>query len=173
MPINPVLCSLILTGLSLGGIASSAEPQQELDNEERDPVDCLLIFCGESIESLTLEDGAGKRTQLTRPAARVTLPAGEYIIREVQLLGGFQYRSRAGHGADSFRVCPGTPHELSVGAPLSPTIVGGRCGRWLSLGFRLVDSERRNYSKQHRTDPPTFTVYQHGRKIGSGSFEYG
>jgi hypothetical protein len=73
------------------------------------------------------------------------------------------------------QVSPDKSPVLKIGAPLKPTVHIARQGRVLTLDYKLLDAEGRNYSKRDTNGfpPPKFTVRKDGRIVGSGVFEYG
>ncbi len=72
-----------------------------------------------------------------------------------------------------FTLSPGKPYHLRAGVPLTSHVEVTREGRLLKLDYRLVDVAGRQYRDANRTSPPRFAIYQNGREIASGSFEYG
>ena len=86
---------------------------------------------------------------------------------------------RASYGRDDewFVLAPGKPHELVIGAPLSPQVTVKRHGKFLQMDCDLVDAAGRSYSflsqDGQRPAPPRFTVYKNDEVLGSDSFAYG
>ncbi len=71
-----------------------------------------------------------------------------------------------------------TPGEPQMHKQLTPQVQVTRAGRLLNLDYQLVDASGRSRAdelrqQQQRNTPPRFTVWQGGREIGSGTFEYG
>ena len=75
------LSAILSTSALAGDVATQKQPQN--------PADCLLILEGKHIEKLVLRDKQGRITELVHPAARVTLPAGEYQIEAIEVEGGY------------------------------------------------------------------------------------
>lgn len=140
---------------------------------------CELDIAGSHIDRLTLENQNGHIRHIASPGPRLSLPAGKYCVRQVNLEGGYQFiGSSDGEPrwftlARRFTLTPESPYQLKVGAPLKPSVRATRWGRFLRLDYQLVDAGRRPYRSEQRTNPPRFTVYRGDREIGSGSFEYG
>lgn len=67
------------------------------------------------------------------------------------------------------------PSPSSANAPLKPThLTVTRSGKILTLHCSVLDAAGRGGNRGAAPlDPPRFAVYQRGREIGSGSFEYG
>ena len=147
---------------------------------------------GKLIEELTLERKPENRTfdpsntiVLNRLGATVSLPAGTYRVKAIELQGGYLCVPPAtgivedpvvGRGAvfeDWFALTPDKPHVLKLGAPLKPTVTADRLGGALWLSYRLEDADGRWYVREKADKPPRFAVYQGDRIIGSDTFEFG
>jgi hypothetical protein len=161
----------LVVSMPLAPTLMSAEPKP--DQPAWDVSPCELNIVGESIEKLTLEDRAGITRQLSHPGPNVSLPAGQYQVTQVELKDGYRWTADGAGEYESFRLAPGEPYQLRVGAPLNPSVKVTRHGRLLNMDYQLLDAAGRNYSGPERSDPPRFTVFKDGRMIGSGSFEYG
>ena len=152
--------------------------------------DCLLLLEGKHVEKLVLRDKQGKITELAHPAARVTLPAGEYQIEAIEVEGGYAMhwsyepyspQPPAFWPPPSNRLlvlAPDKPCQPKIGMPLKPEISAKRIGRLINVTCPwLRDGDGRSYIAA-RSSPtlPKFTVYQGDRDItatGSGSLEFG
>jgi hypothetical protein len=110
-----------------------------------------------------------------RPGNSLWLPPGRYWVEQVELEGGYESSSNYSRDDGWFELAPGRPHQLVVGAPLSPQVSVTRHGRFLEMDYGLVDAAGRSYtwSSGRRPAPPEFTVYRNDEVLGSGSFEYG
>lgn len=124
---------------------------------------------------MVLADENQKPTEFAKPGETVSLPAGRYFVREVELTGGFQCYCWLGDDDDWITLPASPPPVVKVGAPLTPQIQVERSGRLLKLDFQLVDAAGRGYSPKDEdaVAPPKFTILKNGQTIGSGSFEYG
>lgn len=137
---------------------------------------CELKIRGHSIVRLMLiEKSHLAGVRFDRPGETVKLPAGVYRLEQVDLEENCSLRTVQ---LEWFNVSPDKPNELVVGAPLNPTVSVKRHGTFLQLDYDLVDGAGRSYRKTRDYShgvppPPRFTVSKDGRRIGSGSFEYG
>jgi hypothetical protein len=136
---------------------------------------CQLRIEGRAIQRLTLADEHEQVTAWPQPGERVSLPAGRYRVREVELTGGFCCYEFAAGPDDWVQVAVDQTPVLKLGAPLTPQVHVRRVGRLLELDYQLVDAAGRNYSQRGSGSmaPPKFTVFKDGQPLGSGSFEYG
>ena len=146
----------------------------ELKGKRSEPVasDCQLKIEGKFVKMLTLVDEKGGQKTLKNPGPSVSLPAGKYRLQQIELEGGYSCPVLSTQDG-WFRLTPGKPHQLKVGAALTPKVKATRQGRILKLDFEMLDGDGRRYTGSDRANPPQFTVSKDGREIGSGSFEYG
>lgn len=138
--------------------------------------ECQLNIEGQAIERLTLVDAGEKETAIERPGKSISLPAGKYRLRDVELQGGFSCHEYFASDDDWIHVAAGQSAVLKAGAPLTPRISVKRSGRVLTIDHELADAAGRTYTpgtENRRAKPPAFTVFKNGQTIGSGSFEYG
>jgi hypothetical protein len=169
-------------------VAGNVQEQRQA----KKPADCLLILQGKHIDKLVLRDKQGKIVELVHPAARVTLPAGEYQIEWIEVEGGYQggwsippfsLESPSSWPPPSDRLLvlrPDKPCDPKIGMPLTPMIAANRVGRLIKVSYNpfLRDGDRRGSyfcTLQGSHPPPTFTVYQGDRNItalGAGSLEF-
>ena len=94
-----------------------------------------------------LRDKQGKIFELDHPAARVTLPAGEYQIEAIEVEGGYQaswslppYSSEPPSywppPNDRLLVLrPDQPCDPKIGMPLKPEITAKRVGRLIKVTY--------------------------------------
>jgi hypothetical protein len=168
---------VLLGWVSLGADLSAA--QREGPGPAPGAGACELIIEGSRIESLTLESQDGHIRHIANPGRRLSLPAGKYCIRQVNLKRGYLFIGSSAPEPDWFTLAPETPHQLKVGAPLTPSVKVARRGRFLMLDYQLLDAGGRAYrggasvNRPRSISRPRFTVYRGEREIGSGSFEYG
>jgi hypothetical protein len=134
---------------------------------------------GAFIDRLVLE-GDQSLVLLDQPGPVVRLPVGSYSAPKVWLQSGEsgafeQRRPQDGLVEPQVTVTETTPVLLDIGGPLTNSVVVTRRGQSLHLSYQLVGRGGRVYSlrNQDRSVPPEFTVYQRGRKVGSGKFEFG
>jgi len=137
-----------------------------------------LQIAGKGIEKLVLSGPrAGQEQTLNRPGPTVSLPAGQYTVKDIILDGGIQGRPpvRPGSFPDiyQFAIAPGQSHRLEIGAPLTSTVTVKRRGSVLRLDYAIVDAGGWKYSQIGRREPPQFNAYRGDELVGSGSFKYG
>ncbi len=126
---------------------------------------------GQHIEQLVLSRNDSHTETLNNPGQITRLPAGEYLLQEVRLKGGY-IRSRIST-SERITVRAGQQEVLKVGAPLVPTIKVQRQGRILRLSYDLLGAGGESYTGGDRSKPPTFAVYKGQKQIASGKFEFG
>ena len=158
--------------------------------EAKKSADCLLILEGKHIEKLVLRDKQGKTIELVHPAARVTLPAGDYQIEAIEVEGGYALRwslnpyspqpsSFWPPPSDRLLVLrPDKPCDPKIGMPLKPRITVKRVGRLLKVTYDpwLMGGEGVGYLSPQNAPLPTFAVFQGDRDVtasGAGSLEFG
>jgi hypothetical protein len=151
-------------------LAFLVHPAPALEGAE--PPGGALLLEGQSVGELVLTDRQGRQPVISRTGPRVSLPPGEYRVQQVTIQGGYTGRAAPGE-TGWFLVTSDQPHRLRVGAPLTPQVTGTRRGTVLSLDYELRDDGGLRYTPPANTPPPRFTIRQHGREVGSGSFEYG
>jgi hypothetical protein len=142
---------------------------------------------GKFIEGITLERESGGRTfdpnntiVLGRPGPSVSLPAGTYRLRGIDLQGGYTCSPPMAVVKDgiryesSFVLAADSPHVLRIGAPLNPTVTAYRDGPRIRFAYSLTDgAEERRYYKSVGGEPPRFAILQGDHVVGTGTFEYG
>jgi hypothetical protein len=172
-----VLSAVVLACVSLISPVRGAAPETQetaVDGPGSKPAVCQLRIAGGAIERLVLADESQETTEFARPGESVSLPAGRYFVREVELTGGFRCYAWVGGEEDWIQVPADPAPVVKAGAPLMPKVSVKRAGRLLTLGYELVDAAGRRYTPKDRTvAPPRFTILKNGQTIGSGSFEYG
>jgi hypothetical protein len=177
MPVrgNPVLsaCGGLSVVLLLFGAAALGAAEQTKPPPAPDAPACRLNIQGKFVEWLMLVDEQDRQELLHVQGDRVAVEPGRYRVREVQLKGGYHSYVSSDREEDWFTVGPGSPHQLKVGAPLTPKVRVTRQGPLLKLDYQLLDAGGRNYSNRESVTSPRFTVYKDGREIASGAFEYG
>jgi len=164
-------CGILIPVIFFGASLSGAEPKAEQSVPNAST--CQLNIDGKFIEKLILDVEGGGTKELARPASSVSLPAGRYRVRQVELEGKYRCSIFAAKKDDWFRLSPNQSHHLKVGAPLTPKVSATRQGRLIEIDYELLDACGRSYSARRRANPPTFAVFKDGQEIGSGTFEYG
>jgi hypothetical protein len=127
---------------------------------------------GSCITKLVFDKKNGGRVEVKRPGVSVALPPGEYCLRQVELEHGCSWRRPEGEEKSWFTVA-GTPHRLTVGAPLTAKVQVTREGRSLQLEYQLLDAAGREYRQGAGSSLPAFHIAKAGREIASGRFRYG
>jgi hypothetical protein len=159
------ICALLLPATALAD-------QPAVKESDLPPLTCELIL-GKHIEKLSLVDERGQGAISKRRGSSMFLWPGRYVVKEIDLQGGYSARTNPGRPADHLTLAPGKPCRFDVGTPLRPGVSAKRAGRLLKLDYRLLDADGRKYLNELRENPPRFAVYQGENKIASGSFEYG
>jgi hypothetical protein len=126
---------------------------------------------GQHIERLVLRRNDGHTETLSNPGETIKLPAGEYLLQDVRLKGGY-IRNRI-TTVERITIRAGQQEFLKGGAPLVPTIKVQREGRILVMNYELRGAGGETYTGGDRSKPPTFAVYKNQKKIASGKFEFG
>lgn len=132
---------------------------------------------GKFVERLTLTGGP-YAVLLDKPEAAVRLPVGTYSEVEVCVQNGDVSAREAQNRVrkqDKIAINEKTPTTLTVGGPLTNSVLVTRRGSTLTLSYSLVGAGGQSYTKtvEDRTKPPEFVAYNMGRKVASGKFEYG
>ena len=126
-------------------------------------IKCLYL----SGSNLIIQDSPGKE---------IRVPVGRYPQVRV-ILGDEKYRFLATSDIsfNNFEVVRGKPATLTVGGPLKNIVDASQNGRYLQLSYRLIDNNNNDYtlSAKEPKQPPRAVIYQSGREIQSGNFEYG
>jgi hypothetical protein len=163
-------CAILLIWLVLRAGCFAAEPNT---TGSAPGAACQLDIEGSHIDRLTLESRSGQIRHIASPGPRVMLPAGTYCVRQVDLKRGYRFIGSSAPDPGWFTLSPETPHQLKVGAPLTPSVKVARWGRFLTLDYQLLDAGGRVYRGGQSVNRPQFTTYRGDREIGSGSFAYG
>ena len=136
-----------------------------------------LQITGRFIQRLVLRGGS-YLILLDQPAGTVKIPAGTYGPPQVRLeqggIGVFGDASQSLFGKQIV-VAGQKPAVLNIGGPLTNSVSVSRHGADLRLDYRLVGvgGEAYQMAVQNRSQPPEFAVYQAGKNIASGKFEFG
>jgi hypothetical protein len=138
-----------------------------------------LEIAGKGVEKLVLDGPrAGEQQTLDLPGPSVSLPAGQYSVRQVMLQGGFE-GSRVDRPGSvpqvyQFKIAPGQSHRINVGAPLTSSVTVKRRGSVLHIDYAIADAGGwRYFPRGSQNTPPQVNFYRGDEKIGSGTFEYG
>jgi hypothetical protein len=136
-------------------------------------------FEGRFVDSLDLirNDDEGHPIRLSSPGEAVSLSPGAYHWREINLggrrEGSYQAYSWSDESSSAFTVTEGKTTVLKVGGPLKQTLSVCRFGAMLRISHKLRGVGGEEYRPWSRDARPGFEVYAGGKRIGSGSFEYG
>jgi hypothetical protein len=115
---------------------------------------------------------------LDSPEGVVPVPAGKYRFGDILLDGGeagLFKMDRYARQADALSVIEGETAALKVGGPLNNSVGVTRQGNVLTLQYKLSGIDGYSYESMRgrATDAPTFVVYNNGKEVASGKFEYG
>ncbi len=154
-----------------------------------------LLIEGDSIERLTFARRIGdtdtfdaaKPPVFEHPGASVSMPAGQYFLRLIELRGGYTSQpyiqsddgktGKVPPDAEWLTISPDRPCTLQAGAPLKLQPYAYRQGRVIRLSFGLLDARGRGYyASAVLPRLPQFVVYQGDREIATSdsmSLEYG
>jgi hypothetical protein len=186
---NPLawLSLVLLALLATIGHVAAAEPGQQPPSSV--PIMGQLKIDGQAVERLTLLKCSGvlfdfaNPIVLQRPPSMVSLPAGKYVLRQIDLNGGYHCNPGPIFDAPNGKplretdwlltISPDKPCSIKIDTPLKQQLRASRQGQTIYLAYQLLDSNGRRYAREKRGTPPRFTVYCNGREVDSGSFEYG
>lgn len=181
-------CVVLLVPLIVPGASLFAGPQAVKPTS--DPSLCQLNIEGKFIETLTLEKRRADHRfdptnpmVIARPGPRVDLPAGEYRVQEVCLLGGYRCHPPASiedgetgevREVGWFTVDTDTPYVLRIGAPLKPALDVVRENRTLSMAYRLLDASEQEHWRYFPEDcgretRASVSIYRGDQLVGSGA----
>ncbi len=112
---------------------------------------------------------------LDAPEPTVKIPVGSYAgyhvyLKENQTVAFRDYRERQ----RTTSISATNTSVLSVGGPLTNSVLVSSHGSTLSLDYQLRGADGL-YTKvgSGRTNAPRFAIYQGGKQVSSGTFEYG
>lgn len=153
------------------------KPVLQLTLTESDYPKGEINIMGKSIRLLTLETDSGL-VQLDSPEGRITVPAGEYSIKNVLLDAGSKGIFNAiNYSIIDIKIIAGDKenNDLNIGAPLNNTTSVSRMGNVIALDYELLGSGGERYEKitQILTETPTVSVFSGDKKIATGKFEFG
>jgi hypothetical protein len=152
-------------------------PSLQVNLAETDGPMGQLKLEGEFIKRLVLEADSSL-VLLDSPEATIGVPAGNYRQSSIFLDGGqaglFQANLHQ-HRSNDISVSEGASTVLKIGGPLCNSVEVQRSGKVLTLKYELLGIDGYNYtSLQGRSEnPPTCAVYNKGKEIATGKFEYG
>ncbi len=167
---------------------SSNEPGPNLGLAKRPALQASLQFVeqsvplgemkitGKYIQRLTLSGNSGNPwfAILDQPAGTVRVPTGSYTQPGIQLeQNGVQAYGLARQV--SVLVNGQTPATLEVGGPLTNSVAVTRHRSDLRLDYQLLGAGGQAYqlASVNRQNPPEFAIYHGGKKLATGSFEFG
>ncbi len=130
-------------------------------------------FSGEHLQRVAMHGGP-YLVMLDQPTGAVKVPAGTYSQASVWLKSG-DTEAYSPQRSSSILVRTGQTSEVSLGGPLTNSVAVARRMNSLNLSYSLVGAAGMTYelSKQDRTKPPEFAIYQGDKKLASGKFEFG
>jgi hypothetical protein len=133
-----------------------------------------MKITGRDIQRIHLEDGQGYFAVLEHPGPVAKLPAGNYSVPNMWLNKG-GVTAMTSDPRISVRIADQKAAVLAAGGPLTNSVGVSHRGSSLSLNYKLVGVGGETYmlEPQDRSKPPRFEIASNGRKIASGSFQYG
>jgi hypothetical protein len=163
----------VASALIAAGVTHGAEPPRPASAGNG-----TLEIAGKGVEKLVLSGPRpGQEQPLDRPGPSVSLPAGQYSVKQIVLQGSFEGRPPERSGSFpmiyQFTIAPGQSYRLKIGTPLTSTVTVKRRGSVLRLDYEMLDAGGWKYSPRGREDPPRVNIYQGDELVGSGSFKYG
>ena len=162
-------CAVVLCALCFA--ANIVLGQEAREEKGQEPAKGELKLEGKYIKQLVLGGEDGASIKFDQPGESIKVAVGKYLLREVQLEGG--YACRIWSDANWVEVGEDKPAVLKVGAPLKHIVTAKREGRVLSLDYKLSGIGGETYAGYDRSKPPTFTIYKGDKTITSGTFKYG
>ena len=160
---------IVLLATPLVFVASSGQAEESADVAPANMGQ--LMVRGESVVRLTLQDKNRRSREYSLSTPNLTMPAGQYSVREVQVEGGYRCFDFPTSDDDWFTITAGETHQIEIGAPLTPKVNTTRWGRLLVMNYALVDAGGREYLGGDTTNRPRFIVYAGEREVGTGRFE--
>lgn len=158
--------------------SDGGEPRLRIELTPQQPALGELRVSGRFIRRLTLLGGPFL-VVLDGPEGVIRVPVGSYSTPKISLSdGSVAARPRTTYrrpASQRINVTESAAVELAGGGPLKNVVLASRRGDLLHLEHRLVGVEGESYTLENidRSKPPEFVVYQNGRKIGTGKFEFG
>jgi len=128
---------------------------------------------GEFLQYAVLQATNGYTVLLSEPPGRLKLPQGVYTVRAAWLKKGAVKAYRLANAPLIINTTTST--NVVLGGPLTNSVRLTRQGRKLSMDYQLLGADGGGYqlAQVGRGMAPEFAVYQGGRKVHSGSFEFG
>ncbi len=156
-------------------------PKYKLELTEAQPELGEVALTGKSIQRVVLWEHQAKEPYtvvLDRPQPRVRVPVGTYNRYWVAL------RERATQAFCDYRdwgrpkpltITATNPRALPMGGPLTNWVAVQNQGRALIFDYQLqgAGGRYRLAGPVDRSKPPELAIYQKGKPVGSGKFEYG
>ncbi len=156
-------------------------PRFKLELAEADVELGEVALSGKYIERLIMRAHQAKVPYfvvLDRPAATAKIPLGTYnncwvTLKEKETEAYSDYRDWL--GVKPLTISASNAAVLRAGGPLTNWVTVDNQGRSLSFEYQMRgDGGRyRLIGTEDRTKPPEVAIYQKGKKVGSGRFEYG
>lgn len=134
-----------------------------------------LEINGKYIERMVLHGGT-YLSIFDRPAEKVKIPLGSYNPPNIRLA---QSGSKIAYNPGLLQ--PGKPFYvdgksnviLTAGGPLTNSVTVSRHGQDLRMDYQLIGAGGVTCPPNSLSPPPRFSIYQAGKPIASGNFEFG
>ena len=164
-------------GLSFDFQPGETAPSLQVNLTETDRPMGQLELEGKFIKRLVLKAGSSL-VLLNSPEATIGVPAGSYHRSSIFLDGGDAGLFRADlnqRRSDDISVRKGEKTALKIGGPLYSSVGVQRSGKVLTLKYELLGVDGYSYTslRGRAENPPTFAIYNKGKEIAAGKFEYG
>lgn len=152
---------------------SGATPVCKLGFTPQQPTLTELRLSGEFIYYAVLRDTNGYTAVMGEPPGTVKVPRGIYAASTVWLKKGAATAWRL--ATPPLVVDATAPTNVVLGGPLMNSVELSRAGRSLIMDYRLKGTDGGAYrlAQTERGEPPEFTVFHGGKKVGSGRFRFG
>lgn len=148
-------------------------PVCKLEFTPQQPLLTELRLSGESLCYAVLRASNGYMAVLCGPPGTLKVPQAVYTVSAAWLNKGAATAYRL---ADEPLLINATaPTNVVLGGPLTNAVILTRQGRKLNMSYQLVGADGGSYhlAQEDRGKPPEFTVYHSGKKVQSGTFEFG
>ncbi|MCL5096776.1 MAG: hypothetical protein M1608_04455 [Candidatus Omnitrophica bacterium] len=162
--------------LNRRAVVRDGKTQLELQFTEEQPALGELRITGDFVQRLVLEGGPYV-VVLDKPVPVTKVPVGRYTQAAIRLdnNGTEAFRSPRSDGTKTIVISDQKPALLEGGGPLTNFVAVTRRGPLLQFSYQVRGAGGDVYelASMNRAKPPEFAVYQGGKKIDSGRFQFG
>lgn len=148
-------------------------PVCKLELTPQQPPLTEVKLSGESLYYAVFRATNGYTVVLREPPGTLKVPQGVYTVSAAWLKNGAATAYRLAD--EPLFISATAPTNVVLGGPLTNWVRLIRQGRKLNMDYQLVGADGGSYrlAQEGRGRPPEFTVYHSGKKVQSGSFEFG